>query len=241
MVDHDDDHSKKIDRLQKILRELKCVEACIPKYTDDNLLEALLCHLSNIHKNYYSDFFQTSEKKKKYRNICVHQLCKLLSNAAFLQESLHSCLVYFDFCWKIMEDDVSEDNIQLYTNVFVLIATKFHQVEYLRIDHSRWKDDEFLDKERLVLNHLGYRAHVVTYSRILELIHTHLCFSPSILRKLLSQVRIMAVNKETPQNIVTMTIELVLKCLIDDNDAQEKNTLQNAKRVKRMNDATEIV
>ena len=111
----------------------------------------------------------------------------------------------------------------------------------MRLDDSRWKDDEFLDKERLVLNHLGYRAHVVTYGRILEVIHTHLCLSPSLLRKLLSQVRIIAVNKETPQNIVAVTIELVLKCLIDDDDAQEEKTLKNAKRVKRMSDAMEIL
>lgn len=232
------DNQKKGHRLQNILQSLRGQDEM---HSSNVELGNLLHSLHETHAHHYRQFFQTSEMKKKYRNLCVLQLCKLLSGGMFLQESLHACLVYFDFCWEIMEHDVNEENLQCYTNVFVLIATKFHQVSYLRIDDSRWKEHEFLEKERLVLNHLQYRAHVITYGRILELIHTHLSLSSSMIRKLLHQIRIIAINEETPQNIVAVTVELVIKCIKDEDDTQENNTLQHSKRAKRINDLMELV
>ena len=133
-----------------------------------------------------------------------------------------------------MKNDVNEKNIQLYTNVFVLIATKFNQTEYLKLDTGC--ENKLIEKEHTILNHLQYRAHVVTYNRILELINVHLSLPTIILRKLLHEIRIVAINEETPQNIVCATIEIVINCLKDEDETQNQNTFPTSKRLKKNSD-----
>ena len=223
------DYFTTVQRLRNIHRSLTENQINFIRY--DTELEEGLDYLHKLHGQYYDNFFQTCSKKRKFRTCCVQHL-KLLSEDLFFDESFHSCLVYFDFCWETIKKDINEKNIELYTNVLVLIATKFHQVRYLKLDDG-WSDDEFIKKEHNILNHLQYRVNVITYVRVLEFINIHTQLPENTFYMLLQQAKIMATNFETPKNIVTITIEFVIKYLENNHDTQESNVSQHSKRAKK--------